>query len=90
MHDLVLPAIPFFILFLVLEIVSFRHIHEDDDLIGYEPRDTATSLTMGLTSVVVGAVWGLVAIAAGDGALAASLADSLLSRSLTVALEALA
>ena len=61
MHDLVLPAIPFFILFLVLEIVSFRHIHEDDDLIGYERTDTATSLTMGLTSVVVGALWGLVA-----------------------------
>ena len=63
MHDLVLPAIPFFVLFLVLEIVSFRHIHEDDDLIGYERSDTATSLTMGLTSVVVGALWGLVAIA---------------------------
>ena len=63
MHDLVLPAIPFFVLFLVLEIVSFRHIHEDDDLIGYERTDTATSLTMGLTSVVVGALWGLVAIA---------------------------
>ena len=63
MHDLVLPAIPFFILFLVLEIISFRHIHEDDDLIGYERGDTATSLTMGLTSVVVGALWGLVAIA---------------------------
>ena len=38
MHDLVLPAIPFFVLFLVLEIVSFRHTHEDDDLIGYESR----------------------------------------------------
>ena len=63
MHDLILPAIPFFILFLVLEIVSFRHVHEDDDLIGYERSDTTTSLTMGLISVIVGALWGLVAIA---------------------------
>ena len=63
MHDLVLPAIPFFVLFLVLEIVSFRHVHDDDDLVGYESKDTATSLTMGLTSVIVGAVWGLAAIA---------------------------
>ena len=62
MHDLVLPAIPFFVLFLVLEILSFRHTHDDEDLIGYERRDTATSLTMGATSVVVGALWGLVAI----------------------------
>lgn len=62
MHDLVLPAIPFFVLFLVLEILSFRHTHDDEDLIGYETKDTATSLTMGATSVVVGAVWGLVAI----------------------------
>jgi sterol desaturase/sphingolipid hydroxylase (fatty acid hydroxylase superfamily) len=62
MHDLILPAIPFFVLFLVLEILSFRHVHEDEDLIGYETKDTAASLTMGLTSVVVGAAWGLVAI----------------------------
>ena len=68
MHDLVLPAIPFFVLFLVLEILSFRHTHDDDhDLIGYETKDTATSLTMGVTSVIVGAVWGLVAILAYAG-----------------------
>jgi sterol desaturase/sphingolipid hydroxylase (fatty acid hydroxylase superfamily) len=62
MHDLVLPAIPFFVLFLVLEVITLRHAGEHDDLVGYEPKDTATSLTMGLTSVVVGAAWGLVAI----------------------------
>ena len=62
MHDLVLPAIPFFVLFLVLEILSLRHTHDDEDLVGYERKDTATSLTMGATSVVVGAVWGFVAI----------------------------
>ena len=63
MHDLILPAIPFFVLFLVLEILSLRHAGEHDDLIGYESKDTTTSLTMGMTSVVVGALWGLVAIA---------------------------
>lgn len=61
MHDLILPAIPFFILFLVLEMLSFRHV-DDEDLIGYEAKDTATSLTMGVGSVVAGAAWGLVAI----------------------------
>jgi sterol desaturase/sphingolipid hydroxylase (fatty acid hydroxylase superfamily) len=68
MHDLVLYAIPFFVVFLVLEIVSFRvAAHDHDDLVGYETKDTATSLTMGAGSVVIGAVWGFVAIVAYAG-----------------------
>ena len=63
MHDLILPAIPFFVLFLVLEMLSFRHAQDHDDgLVGYERRDTATSLTMGLGSVFIGAAWGLVVL----------------------------
>ncbi len=63
MHDLVLYAVPFFVLFLVLEAVSFRiAANEQKDLVGYERRDTTTSLTMGAGSVVVGAVWGLFVI----------------------------
>ncbi len=62
MHDLVLYAVPAFVFFLVLEIVSFRIAGHDEDMAGYEPRDTATSLTMGAGSVVIGAVWGFAVI----------------------------
>lgn len=48
--DLILAAIPFFLLALVLEWVALRH-HEHDR-IGYAGRDTATSMTMGLGSLV--------------------------------------
>ena len=64
MHDLILPAIPFFVLFLTLEWLTFRHAGEHDaELIGYETRDTRTSLKMGLGSVVVGFFWGFVVLA---------------------------
>ena len=62
MHDLVLFAVPFFIVFLALEAVSFKIAKAEDGIVGYERRDTATSLTMGLGSVVIGAVWALVVI----------------------------
>jgi sterol desaturase/sphingolipid hydroxylase (fatty acid hydroxylase superfamily) len=62
MHDLVLFAVPFFIVFLVLEAVSFKIAKAEEGVVGYERRDTATSLTMGLGSVVIGAVWALVVI----------------------------
>lgn len=57
MIDLVLYAIPAFILLLVVEAISYRHLHDDEDLVGYEPRDTATSLTMGLGNVVINVGW---------------------------------
>ena len=64
MHDLILPAIPFFVVFLGLEWLSFRHAaDEDGDLIGYERRDTNTSLRMGAGSVVIGVFWGIVVLA---------------------------
>lgn len=62
MHDLVLYAVPFFIVFLALEAISFKIAKAEDGIVGYERRDTATSLTMGLGSVVIGAVWALVVI----------------------------
>ena len=62
MHDLVLFAVPFFIVFLVLEAVSFKIAKAEEGVVGYERRDTATSLTMGVGSVVIGAVWALVVI----------------------------
>ena len=64
MHDLILPAIPFFVLFLGLEWLSFRHGAGDhDELVGYERRDTNTSLRMGAGSVVIGVFWGIVVLA---------------------------
>ncbi len=68
MHDLILPAIPFFVLFLGLEWLSFRHAaDEDGGLVGYERRDTNTSLRMGAGSVVIGVFWGIVVLAAYAG-----------------------
>jgi sterol desaturase/sphingolipid hydroxylase (fatty acid hydroxylase superfamily) len=55
-------AIPFFVLLLVVEGVSFRHI-QDGDLVGFERRDTQTSLTMGLGNVVINVVWKLAVLA---------------------------
>ena len=40
-------AVPFFVLLLIVEGISFGHI-EDDHLVGFERSDTRTSLTMGM------------------------------------------
>jgi hypothetical protein len=39
-------AIPAFVLLLVVELLSFKYAR-DEELVGYEARDTRTSLTMG-------------------------------------------
>jgi sterol desaturase/sphingolipid hydroxylase (fatty acid hydroxylase superfamily) len=58
-------AIPFFVLLLVVEYLSFRHLgdHHGDDFVGYESRDTRTSLSMGLGNVGINAVWKLAVVA---------------------------
>ena len=53
MVDIILMAVPFFILFIVIEVVSLW-LAPDDDEVGYAARDTATSLSMGIGSVVIG------------------------------------
>ncbi|EWS99780.1 C-5 sterol desaturase [Intrasporangium oryzae NRRL B-24470] len=53
MVDIIAMAIPFFILFIVVEVVSLW-LAPDDEEVGYEVRDTATSLSMGLGSVGIG------------------------------------
>jgi sterol desaturase/sphingolipid hydroxylase (fatty acid hydroxylase superfamily) len=51
-------AIPFFILLLVVEYLSYRHLDDDDhDLVGYDLVDTRTSLTMGIGNVAINVVW---------------------------------
>lgn len=69
--DLILYAIPVFVVCLALEAASF-HFLPDDDEHGYEVRDTATSLSMGLGSVVVNAGWKLVVVAVFAAAYAVS------------------
>jgi sterol desaturase/sphingolipid hydroxylase (fatty acid hydroxylase superfamily) len=58
MAEVLYYAVPFFILLLVLEYLSFRQVRaESEQLIGYEARDTRTSLTMGLGNVAINFVW---------------------------------
>jgi sterol desaturase/sphingolipid hydroxylase (fatty acid hydroxylase superfamily) len=55
-------AIPAFALLLVVEALSYRHLR-DEDLVGYEARDTATSLTMGFGNVAINVVWKVAVVA---------------------------
>ncbi|WP_354700733.1 hypothetical protein DSM112329_01019 [Paraconexibacter sp. AEG42_29] len=68
MIELAVYATPFFVLMMTVEILAFRreakeHAEEQTALIGYEVRDTRTSLTMGIGSVAVNAFWHIVLIA---------------------------
>ncbi|MGA9857868.1 MAG: sterol desaturase family protein [Solirubrobacteraceae bacterium] len=68
MFDLILYAIPFFVISLAVEWLSFRHTGDHDTdlaptLIGYDAADTATSLSMGLGNVVINIGWKIVVAA---------------------------
>jgi len=54
-------AIPMFVLFLVIEAVSYRLRPEDDEL-GYAMQDTVTSLSMGIGSRIWGLLWDVAAL----------------------------
>lgn len=54
-------AVPVFLAMLVLEALSYRFLPDDEER-GYEVRDTATNLSMGVGSLVVGAPWKLVLV----------------------------
>ncbi|BEL12787.1 sterol desaturase family protein [Actinoplanes sichuanensis] len=54
----VLYAVPAFLLLIVMEFLSFRFLPDDEER-GYEARDTATSLSMGLGSQIIGVPWKL-------------------------------
>src|SRR5687768_3613000 len=60
MAEVLYYAIPFFVLLLIVEYLSFRQLaHDDEDdpskPIGFESKDTRTSLTMGLGNVIINA-----------------------------------
>jgi len=58
MVELILYAIPAFVLLMSVELLSFRYAHDDgEDLIGYEVRDTRTSLTLGVGNVAINVFW---------------------------------
>jgi sterol desaturase/sphingolipid hydroxylase (fatty acid hydroxylase superfamily) len=61
MFDLILHAIPVFVLCLAVESLSFYFLPADDER-GYETRDAITSISMGLGNVVVNAGWKLVVL----------------------------
>ncbi len=65
MFNLIFYAIPFFIASLLVEWTTFRHEAADHRaaLVGYEGKDTATSLTMGLGNVAINVGWKIVVIA---------------------------
>ena len=64
MGEVLYYAIPFFVLLLIAEYASFRHLDDDDeDLVGYDLKDTGTSITMGIGNVVINVGWKLVVVA---------------------------
>ncbi|WP_436529102.1 sterol desaturase family protein [Actinoplanes sp. HUAS TT8] len=62
----VVYAIPAFLLLIVMEALSFRFLPDDEER-GYETRDTATSLSMGAGSQVIGIPWKLLTAVAFAG-----------------------
>ncbi len=64
MAEVLYYAIPYFLLLLAVEFLAYRHLTEDDDLVGYEARDTRTSLTMGVGNVAINFAWKFAVLAA--------------------------
>ncbi|WP_424214427.1 sterol desaturase family protein [Streptomyces sp. BI20] len=60
--DVVLWSVPAFVLLTVIEMVAHR-LHPDEDAAGYETKDTATSLGMGLGSLAFDALWKIPVVA---------------------------
>jgi sterol desaturase/sphingolipid hydroxylase (fatty acid hydroxylase superfamily) len=64
MFNLILYAVPFFLALLAVEWLSFRHTGDGDhDLKGYDAKDTATSLSMGIGNLVINVGWKLIVAA---------------------------
>ena len=64
--DLTTLAIPAYVLLLALEMLSFRFFPDPDEQ-GYTVKDTATSLSMGVGSIIANLGWGLVNVAVYEG-----------------------
>jgi sterol desaturase/sphingolipid hydroxylase (fatty acid hydroxylase superfamily) len=57
--NVVIYSIPAFVLLTLLEAISYR-LHPDKDEVGYGGKDTATSISMGLGSLVFDMLWGVI------------------------------
>jgi sterol desaturase/sphingolipid hydroxylase (fatty acid hydroxylase superfamily) len=71
MVDLTLYALPFMLVLVFLEWLSYRHLRKHgkaEGEIGYEARDTRTSLIMGLGDGLITAVWSIVVVVVLAGA----------------------
>ena len=64
--DLTTLAIPAYILLMTLEVLSFRFFPDPGEA-GYTVKDTSTSLSMGIGSIIANLGWGLVTVAAFEG-----------------------
>jgi sterol desaturase/sphingolipid hydroxylase (fatty acid hydroxylase superfamily) len=66
MTEVLYYAVPFFVLLLAVEALTYRHL-QSDHMVGYEVKDTRTSMLMGIGNVVVNVMWkfAVVAIYAG-------------------------
>ena len=62
MTEVLYYAVPFFLLLLAVEALTYRHL-QSDGLVGYDLRDTRTSLAMGIGNVTVNVVWKLAVVA---------------------------
>jgi sterol desaturase/sphingolipid hydroxylase (fatty acid hydroxylase superfamily) len=64
MFNLIVDAIPYFLILLVVEWLAFRHTGDDHDgpMLGFEARDTLTSLSMGIGNLVINLGWKLVVL----------------------------
>jgi len=62
MTEVLYYAVPFFVLLLAVEALTYRHL-QNDGLVGYDLQDTRTSLTMGIGNVVVNVAWKLAVVA---------------------------
>jgi sterol desaturase/sphingolipid hydroxylase (fatty acid hydroxylase superfamily) len=62
MTEVLYYAVPFFLLLLIVEALTYRRL-QNDGLVGYELRDTRTSLAMGIGNVTVNVVWKLAVVA---------------------------
>ncbi|MDQ3572962.1 MAG: sterol desaturase family protein [Actinomycetota bacterium] len=67
MAELLYYATPFFLLLLGVEYLAYRHLtreSSDQELVGFEGRDTRTSLIMGAGNVIINFGWKFVVLAA--------------------------
>ena len=63
MRDVIIYAIPVFVVLLILEALSY-YLLPDEDKAGYEAKDTRTSLIMGAGYVVVNIGWKFIVLMA--------------------------